>query len=131
MVSKEFGHLISDRSFVIAVQHLVDNRRIGTRLINHRWRLVRLSDRDGTFVLSDSPLVRLPDRDIWILPLGPRAALTMVPPSLFLQCEPAHRFAKRLNVASAGQARKFVFSVERSHARWLRRYLAPGEPAHF
>ena len=64
-----------DASFARAVQQLVDNPRIGGKLINSRWQLVRLGARDGTFVFADYPVVRLPEREVGFLPLDPRAAL--------------------------------------------------------
>ena len=36
----------------------------------------------------------------------------------------AQRFAKELNKASAGQARKHVFSIDEGHERWLEKHLA-------
>ena len=36
----------------------------------------------------------------------------------------AQRFAKELNKASAGQAPKYVFSIDEGHERWLEKHLA-------
>ena len=122
--TSEVGHAMQDRSFARAVQRLVDNPNIGGRLINGQWQLVRLGGRDGTFVLADHPVVRLPERGVWFLPLGPRAALCMLPARSGLLKMSAQKFAKELNKASAEQARKYVFSIDEHHERWLGKHLA-------
>ena len=124
--AEQLGHTPGDRLFVNVIQGLVDNPRIGGKLVNARWQLVRLGERDGTFVLSDRPVVRLPERRVWLLPLEPRTALAVLPPPNTIDRAPSHRIAKRLNVISAQQAQRFVFSVEKQHELWLKRHLAPG-----
>ena len=61
------------------IQGLVDNPKIGGRLINSHWRLVHLGPREGTLVLSDRPLVRRFGYDhpkaSWFLPLDPKVML--------------------------------------------------------
>ena len=54
--AKQLDHTMGDRFLVNVIQHLVDNARIGGKLINARWTLVRLSERNGTLVLSDRPV---------------------------------------------------------------------------
>ena len=78
---KERGFSFADRA-LSNIQGLVDNQRVGDRLIDMQWRVVRLGPHDGTFVLSDRPLVRLngyEHRDAaWFLPLSPRSAFYAV-----------------------------------------------------
>ena len=124
--AKQLDQTMGDRFLVNVIQHLVDNARIGGRLINARWSLVRLSERNGTRVLSDRPVVRPRERGAWFLPLEPKSALVVLPREHTIDASPAHRLAKRLNVASARQARRFVFCVEERHERWLRKHLPPG-----
>ena len=109
------------------IQGLVDHPRIGGKLINSHWRLVRLGSREGTLVLSDRPLVRLfgyeHPKASWFLPLGPTVMFYAASkPSDFERLAP-RRLAKLLNVSSAGQAQKYVFCVENSHTDWLGKHL--------
>ena len=109
------------------IQGLVDNPKVGDRLINSHWRLVRLGPCEGTLVLSDRPLVRLfgyeHPKASWFLPLGPKVMFYAArKPSDFERLTP-RRLAKSLNVSSAGQAQKYVFCVENSHTDWLGKHL--------
>ena len=123
--AKQHDHTMGDRFLVNVIQHLVDNARIGGKLINACWTLVRLSERNGTLVLSDRPVVRLRERGAWFLPLEPKSALAVLPRDHTIDSNPAHRVAKRLNVESARQALKYVFAVESGHERLLSKHLAP------
>lgn len=124
-----FGISFEDRSLVV-IQRLVDNPEIGGKLINAHWHVVRLGQYDGSFVLSDRPLIRLHGYDhpgaTWVLPLNPKAAFVAVNHSenlVRIKRVTPQRFAKCTNVSSARQAERFVFSVEKSHERWLARIL--------
>ena len=122
----ELGISLEDRALG-NIQGLVDYPRIGGRLINSHWRLVRLGPREGTLVLSDRPLVRLfgyeHPKASWFLPLGPKVMFYAArKPSDFERLTP-RRLAKSLNVSSAGQAQKYVFCVENSHTDWLGKHL--------
>ena len=124
---KEQGFSLEDIA-LSNIQMLVDNPRVGSRLINMRWRVIRLDPHDGTLVLADRPLVRLngyeqPDA-AWFLPLSPRSAFCAVNDPRGLDSTTPQRFAKQLNIASAGQAEKFVFCVDHTHKQWLPKYLA-------
>ena len=121
--AQEQGHSLRDRSFVGVVQRVVDNQRIGAKLINGNWQVVRLGHRDGTFVLSDQPCRRVPQPWSWFLPLEPRSALAIIPRGSRPSRVSNRRFAKTLNVASAKQTQRFVFSVEKMHTHWLQRLL--------
>ena len=53
------GRTVDTVIAAMEAKHLVDNPKVGDRLINSHWRLVRLGPCEGTLVLSDRPLVRL------------------------------------------------------------------------
>ena len=121
------GFSFEDRA-LSSIQQLIDNPRVGGKLINLPWRVVRLGPFDGSLVLSDRPLIRCygyePPSAAWFLPLSPKSAFCAVSqPGKFDNATP-RRLAKLLNVASAQQAEKFVFCVEDAHRRWLSKYLA-------
>ena len=110
------------------IQQLVDNSRIGGRLINSHWRVVHLGPRDGTLVLSDRPLIRLFSYDhpkaSWFLPLGPKVVFYAANcPQDFVRVT-LQKLAKSSNISSAVQAQKFVFSVDASHNRLLEKHLS-------
>ena len=121
--AQEQGHTLRDRSFISIVQSLVDDPRKGTELINGNWQLVRLGAREGTFILADRPCVRVDQSRNWYLPIDPWTALAIVPRGSNPGWSSNRRFAKTLNVASAKQAQRFVFSVEEIHAEWLQKHL--------
>ena len=118
--------LLEDRALV-TIQRLVDHPDIGETLINRHWSVVRTSCRDDSVVLSDRPLVRVHGYDhpdaAWFLPLNPRTIFCAANPKSSLHDLPPKRFVSKLNVASAEQAERFVFSVDGAHQRWLGKYL--------
>lgn len=124
-----------DRALAI-VQKLTDNPRVGGKLINGHWMIKKLGEYDGSFVLSDRPLIRLRGFDhpgaAWALPLTPKDAFVAVNHSANMQrvldASP-QRFCKLLNASSANQAERFVFSVNSSDEGWLRRRLAIQPPS--
>ena len=124
--ANQVGYSMQEWSFSNAVQQLVDNPNVGGKMINSRWQLVRLGARDGTFVLADHPVVR--DRGLWLLPLNPKSALRICGEGREIWKGSAQRFAKELNKASAAQARKYVFSIDERHERWLGKHLAAKAP---
>ena len=123
------GTLIEDRAIAI-IQSLVDNPKVGGKLINAHWDVIRLGPWDGSFVLSDRPLIRINGADhhraVWVLPLSPNAS--------FIACNDAddlrafrrltpRRLARRTNVHSAAQAERFIFCADRNHEDWIGKYL--------
>ena len=116
---------ISEHMFI----RLVDNPKMGGRLINAHWQVVRLGPRDGTLILSDRPLVRVLGYDnpkaAWFLPLSPKAVFyATYSPIDFAGLTP-RRLAKCLNADSVRQAQKYVFGVDDSHKRLLEKHLPP------
>ena len=111
-----------------SIQQLVDNPKIGGRLINMSWRVVHLDPFDKSLVLSDRPLVRTyghgHPHEAWFLPLSPKAAFCALNDHGGSDLATPQRLAKRLNVASAGQAEKYVFCADDTHRCWLPKYLA-------
>lgn len=128
-VENQIGLHLEDRA-MLQIQKLVDNPEVGRRLINAFWHLRRLGEADGTLLLADRPLIRIHSFDrpgaAWVLPLTPKAA--------FIACNSAEnlrrltrlsaeRFVKEVNRSSVGQADRFVFSIDRSHERFLAKHL--------
>ncbi|MSO73814.1 MAG: DUF4238 domain-containing protein [Alphaproteobacteria bacterium] len=128
-VEKQLKWSLEDRA-LINIQALVDNPKVGGRLINSYWDLRRLDGQDGSLVLSDRPLIRIHGYDqpgaSWILPLKPHVA--------FIACNDltnltklmkfsGQRFIKEVNKSSAAQVERFVFSIDPSHALWLSKCL--------
>lgn len=127
----ELGWDFEDRALTI-LQGLVDNPKVGGRLINAYWTVRRLGPHDGSLVLADRPLIRIHGYEgpgaTWVLPLTPHA--------VFIAC--AHqgnrkmlmklsdsRFMKEANSSSAAQADRFVFCTDTTHERWLEKRLNP------
>lgn len=90
----------------------------------------RLGSFDGSFVLSDRPLIRILGYDkpgaIWALPLTPKAAFIGANHHdnyERLMRTSAARFGKSMNRSSTAQAERFVFSTEMDHEKWLSKRL--------
>jgi hypothetical protein len=105
---------------------LIDNPEVGNVLINAHWDLKKLGLSDGSFVLSDRPLIRIHGYNspgaTWVLPLTPAVAFFAVNHAANLaklRSVPAHRFAKEMNKSSALQTERFVFSADLHHEVWL------------
>lgn len=128
-VDRQMGWFLEDRALSM-IQMLVDNPKVGKRLINAEWGLKRLGPHDGSFVLSDRPLIRIHAYEspgaTWVLPLTPTVAFVAANHKAnldrLLRCT-GQRFAKLTNVSSAKQAERFVFSTEQNDERWLGKYL--------
>ncbi len=124
------GVFIGDKALGI-IQELIDNPKVGGRLINGHWHVVRLSEFDGLFVLADRPLIRLWGYDqpgaTWALPLTPEVAFVAVNHKANLErirrASPAC-FAKLTNISSVNQAERYVFCVDTSHEHWLGKCLS-------
>ena len=122
-------HTTSEHMFI----RIVDNPKVGSRLINLHWRVVRLGPRDGTLILSDRPLVRFFGYDnpkaAWFLPLSPKALFYAAYSPIDFESLTHKRLAKCLNVDSVRQAQKYVFCVDDSHNRLLEKRLPPRDVA--
>jgi hypothetical protein len=130
---EQLGTCLEDRALV-TIQRLVDNPKIGGRLINAHWHVVRIGPFDGSLVLSDRPLIRFRGYDhpgaAWVLPLTPKTAFVALnhPSNLErIKRVTPQRFAKEVNASSVNQAERFVFCADTSHEPWLAKRL--GEPA--
>jgi hypothetical protein len=128
------GIFVSDVA-IAAIQRCVENPIVGRRLINAPWHLMRLGSADESLVLSDRPLVRLYGLDhpkgTWFLPLTPKCAFVATmhdeTMKLFRRVTPG-KVARTLNVVSANQSQRFVFSTERRHEHWLAKHLRRRAP---
>ena len=128
-VERELGRSLEDEALTV-IQGLVDNPQVGKRLINAHWGVKWLGSFDGSFVLSDRPLIRIHGYDnpgaIWALPLTPKAAFIGANHHdnyKRLMCTSAPRFAKSMNRSSTAQSERFVFSTEMDHEKWLSKRL--------
>lgn len=128
-IENVLGASLEDRALV-KIQRLVDNLEVGEVLVNAYWKLKKLGPSDGSFALSDRPLIRKHGYNspgaIWVLPLTPKVAFFAVnhPENLAkLRRVPAHRFAQETNKCSTWQAERFVFSADVHHETWLGKYL--------
>ena len=123
---EQYGGPLEDRALA-KIQYLVDHSKVGGTLINRHWRVVRTRRREDSMVLSDRPLVRVHGYDhpdaAWFLPLDPRTIFCAVNRKSRVHDMPPKRLVRKLNVASAEQAQRFVFCVDTYHERWLRKYL--------
>jgi hypothetical protein len=130
-VEDRLGCSLEDRALTV-IQLMVDDPKVGGRLINAHWGMRKLNNKDGSLVLSDRPLIRIHGYDrpgaTWVLPLATHTA--------FVACNDqknltklmklsGQRFIKATNTSSAMQAERFVFCVDQSHERWLGKYLKP------
>jgi hypothetical protein len=125
------GGSLEDHSLTI-VQRLTDNHRVGIRLINAHWDVIRFARTDAPLILADRPLIRVNGYDdpnaVWLLPLTPQVAFVAVnnPGNLAnISRQPTHRLARHINVASAELAERYVFSTSTYHEHWLPKYLRP------
>ncbi len=124
-----YGVPFEDRALLI-IQKLVENPKVGGRLINARWGLLRADERQQAFVLADRPLIRVHGfdhpRGVWALPLSPTVIFVACndPGSLqrLARLSPL-RLAKTANRSSAGQALRYVFSTSASDSKWLDGFL--------
>ena len=128
---QETGTFFEDIALV-TIQNLVENPKVGIKLINAHWHVVRLGNFDGSLILSDRPLIEVHGhgfdhpRATWILPLNPKAAFVACNNTdvlRTLQRLTPRRFAKLTNVHSASQAERFIFCADRSHKDWIGKYL--------
>lgn len=126
---EQLGFRLADRALAL-VQGVVDNREVGTVLINAHWSIARVAPNDGSFILSDRPLIRIygykHPKATWVLPLTPscvfiasRAAGVL---KKCLRAMPA-TLAKRTNQSSARQAEKYIFAIGTEHETWIGPHL--------
>jgi hypothetical protein len=115
-------------------QKMVDNPKVGVRLINAVWRVYHLRETDGTLLLADRPLFRWKGYDdpacIWMLPLTPRAAFVAANSRATIHAldrASGRRFRKRANENSIVQVARYVFAVDKSHEAFINKNL-PADP---
>jgi hypothetical protein len=120
---------------LLIVQDLVDSRAVGERVANAHWYLKRLRREHGSLLLSDRPLVRTHGLDhqasTWFLPLSPKVGFfaTLHHANLrLIQKASATTIVRHANIDAAGDAEKYVFSVESHFPSSLARILATPKP---
>ncbi len=131
--SQSIDGLLHERSFASMIRNLTDRPDVGKRLINANWHIVELGNHDGTFLLTDRPLMRTKgffDESagwLWTLPLTPKHIFLATNRQAVLDNinkSTRRRFCKQTNVSCAGQAERFVFAADVSHEHWVGKYLA-------
>lgn len=115
----ELGWSFEERALLV-VQDLVDSRETGQRLLDAHWYLKRLRREHGSFMLSDSPLVRTHGLDnqmaTWFLPLSPKVGFFMTKHARSLELikkASANTIVYHANIDAVSSAEKYAFSVDR------------------
>ena len=108
---------------------LCDSKDIGERVINLRWETHSLRPEQGSFVLSDRPLLRMagldePGKLVWALALSPSSVLLCTDRSYRLHFSSFADLRKQFNRRAVGQARKYVFDICDGNLRCIDRWLA-------
>jgi len=125
------GIATEDRALAL-VEKLTDSPKVHAQIIRSHWGLIQLGSSDGSFVLADRPLIRVHAYDspgaVWILPLTPKSAFIAVNHQENLSrilLLSKFQICRNINVSSAMQAERFVFSTEVQASIWLGKYLDP------
>ncbi|NIX77343.1 DUF4238 domain-containing protein [Microvirga terricola] len=125
------GSTIEDRILTV-IQKITDSPRSYEPLLRTHWHLLRLGSGDGSFLLADRPLIRdgsIKDSSgVWALPLTPKIAfLASQNREALNRIERLSKFqvCRHVNIQSALQAERFVFSTETNNSKWLSKYLGP------
>lgn len=123
------GASLGDNAMLI-VQRLSDTKRVGQKIMDAKWAIRRIADGAGRLVLSDRPLIRGGSFDSprahWALPINPQHAFIACadPRDLAtLMARSDAQFARAMNVSSAMQADRYVFSLGETNTRWLENWL--------
>ncbi|MCY3701318.1 MAG: DUF4238 domain-containing protein [Rhodospirillales bacterium] len=124
--ARELGLLSEDRA-VAKVQDLVNDGSYGQKFINWHWSLARTRPGQGTFLLSDRPLIRKYAFDhieaVWMLPLDPFTVFYAFRHESAKTVTNGREFLKSVNKHSVQQADKYVFCLDTSHEPLLRKHL--------
>ncbi len=126
--------LLSEERALANVQGLVNDRTYGEKFINWHWSVARAQSGQGTFLLSDRPLIRKYAFDdpeaVWLLPLNPHTAFYATKREAPKQVTNGREFLKSVNKHSVQQADKYVFSMDASHEPLLRKHLRMKADCH-
>lgn len=123
------GVPIEDRALLL-IQKLVDNQAVGKLLINAHWRTYHLRPDDGTFVLSDRPLIRIHGynhpKAVWALPISPRCVFVAANSYEIIEsCDrrTSRQIRKLTNRSSVEQIDRYVFMNSDTNLPLVRRHL--------
>ena len=112
---------LADRALLL-IQQLVDNPTVGKVLINAHWRVFQLGRGDGSFLLSDRPLIRTEGYDrpktVWALPLSPRTLFVASSSASVIESferQAPLQLRKRINESSLNQVDRYVFMIDESN----------------
>lgn len=124
---------LSDRALLM-IQKLVDNPKVGTVLINAHWRVYHLGSGDGSYVLSDRPLLRTEGYDhpetVWALPLSPKALFVASNSLSVIQNfdrQTPLQLRKHMNQSSLNQVDRYVFMIDESNLPLVSKRLRDGK----
>ena len=120
---------LADRALLL-IQQLVDNPKVGKVFINAHWRVFQLGRGDGSFLLSDRPLIRTEGYDrpktVWALPLSPRTLFVASnSPSVIKSFESRTplQLRKRVNESSLNQVDRYVFMTDEANLPLVTKHL--------
>jgi hypothetical protein len=123
------GEKLEDRAMSI-ISRLVDNPKVGGVLINSNWGVFEVGQFDGSFILSDRPLIRTLGFDnpniVWLLPLTPKVvfvATNNIDQLKHINSLAGQRLVKDVNSLSVGQAERFIFCKGHVNQSWLLEHL--------
>ena len=113
-----------------SVQKLTTNARIGRALVEAPWGVRHWEAGGDRFVLADRPLIRIKGQlarnNIWIMPISPDVVwFCAMSKEAFDQVNAMApcRFTNLVNVCSAMQSDKYVFSLNGTAPTWLEKRL--------
>ncbi len=121
------GKSLRDQVLTETLTDWSDNPRNVEALINMPRTVATVRGRAVSLILSDHPLL-VPSGNIFpdvicVLPLNPQTIFIVSDRRVGLEGQLTSVAARKVNVWSAQQARKYVFSADDSHRRWLGKYL--------
>ena len=109
------------------MQQLVNDGSYGQKFINWHWSLARPRPGQGTFLLSDRPLIRKYAFDhieaVRIFPLDPFTAFYASRRESAKTVTNGREFRKSVSKQSAQQADRYVSCMDNSHEPLLRKHM--------
>jgi hypothetical protein len=134
-VECELNWSLEDNSLTV-IPGLVENPKIGIKLINAFWHVVRLGQYDGSLILADRPLSRFHGYDhpraLWVLPLTSKEAFVATNHRENLEHVKRvtpQRFTKEINLESVKLAERFVFCTDTNLESFIAKHLRLNSPS--
>lgn len=128
----------SERSAIIAMTRLVENQNVLRLIRGMDWRVIDTSNMTRRLMTSDRPIVMTNGLGRY----DGHCALPLSPTRLFLACMcvdfaeelyrlPVGKLIRSVNDAVIGQARKYVYAIDRSNTGEVRRRMGQREAPSF